>query len=103
MAKYYSVDEANALLPRLSRMLREIQVKMQELEPRRRRLEALGPKAKANGHLPEIERLAGEVEAIRKELQRALETFTELGVEVKDLQSGLLDFRTLRDGREVYL
>jgi hypothetical protein len=40
--------------------------------------------------------LAREIEALLREL-------AEIGVEVKDMNTGLVDFRTARDGEEVYL
>jgi hypothetical protein len=103
MPKYFTVDEANALLPRLRELVTALRLKVRELEPRRRRLEAAVRRARGNGHNVESETLAGEVDRLRKEIEAALGQIGDMGVEVKDVEQGLLDFRTLRDGREVYL
>src|SRR5438552_352919 len=103
MPKHFTVEEANALLPRLRELLSEVQARLRELEPLRHRLGALVRRARGNGHNPESETLAAEVQRLQKELQATLEQVHALGVEVKDLQRGLLDFPALRDGREVYL
>jgi hypothetical protein len=45
----------------------------------------------------------GELESMTGELQACLEQLDELGVVVKDLDTGLLDFPSVRDGEEVEL
>lgn len=40
---------------------------------------------------------------VAREIRALLEELGALGVEVKDPDQGLIDFRALRDGREVYL
>ena len=70
--------EAEALLPRVRPLLEDIQ----------RRKASYNRRASAP--------VAHELEALLTEV-------TELGVEVKDLDRGLIDFRTMRRGREVYL
>src|SRR4051812_1273888 len=40
---------------------------------------------------------------VARELEALLQEVTALGIEVKDLDRGLIDFRTMRRGREVYL
>lgn len=60
---------------------------------------------------PLVEDLRRRVEAFRRnpsdpvarEIRALLAELAELGVEVKDPDQGLIDFRTMRDGREVYL
>jgi hypothetical protein len=103
MPKYFTVDEANALVPRLTEILQEMRARLRELEPKRRELEAAGRRARGNGHNPESETIAAEVERLRRELQAGLNQINELGVEVKDLQQGLLDFPALREGRQICL
>ena len=60
---------------------------------------------------PLLEDLRRRVQAFRRnpsdpvarEIRALLEELAKLGVEVKDPDQGLIDFRTMRDGREVYL
>ena len=74
----FSRAEAEALLPQVRPLLEELQ--------RRRATYDTRPS-------PPVAR---EVEALLREL-------VELGVEVKDMDAGLVDFRTKRGGEEVYL
>lgn len=40
---------------------------------------------------------------VAREIEALLREVAELGIEVKDLDNGLIDFRAQRDGEEVYL
>lgn len=72
------------------------------------------------GELAEVERAAGRIAArnghgraagegiaaaggVVSELERCLKELEALGVEVRDVATGLLDFPALRDGEEVLL
>src|SRR5579884_816496 len=102
-AKLFTVEEARALVPRLRPMLRRLQQQRRELAEEQQALEHLTAAMRGNGHANEArrrEQRAGELAAgIRSGLRR----ITALGIEVKDLDSGLVDFPSLRDGRVVYL
>jgi hypothetical protein len=97
--------EAEALLPAIEPLLREIQALRAELEGYERQARELQARALGNGHVRTEEGRARIAEAtqIAKQIEARLERITERGVLVKDLDSGLIDFPTMRDGREVYL
>ena len=105
--RLFSVDEANALLPRIRRVLLHLQ------EGREKLLEAqaqLGERfhggPRANGHAnpdSEMSRLTNASEDAQSQIRAAADAIHELGAELKDPERGMVDFRTLRDGRVVYL
>jgi hypothetical protein len=101
--RYFTVEEARALVPRLRDMLLALQSEKRELDRELNELRRIAPLAFLNGSAQKLqaheERIATLVRAIREKV-RAVH---ELGVEVKDLDMGLVDFPSLRDGREVYL
>ena len=101
--RYFTVEEARALVPRLRDMLLALQSEKRELDRELNELRRIAPLAFLNGSAQKLqaheERTATLVRAIREKV-RAVH---ELGVEVKDLDMGLVDFPSLRDGREVYL
>jgi hypothetical protein len=74
----YTRAEAEALLPKVRPLLEDLQ----------RRIAAYRRRP--------TDPVAHEIEALMREI-------AELGVEVKDPDRGLVDFRTVRRGREVYL
>jgi hypothetical protein len=103
--RLYTLDEAEALLPSLIPILEAIRAAHQELT------EAVGDSTRleepiaSNGHvkaepLAEARQAQDRARAVLRE--RAAE-LNELGVELKDLSTGLIDFRARREGRIVYL
>ncbi len=103
--KFFTVEEANALLPEIEPLMRRLQRLGQDLAEVRRRLAARQWKARANGHiaLADLEgdtRLARELAA---DVQALVGRIQALGCEVKDLEMGLVDFPALRKGQPVYL
>jgi hypothetical protein len=85
MARYFTVSEANALLP----TVREIVERMVELRRRQDSSDATS----TNGGAPHS--------PLRAQIAACLEELDRLGVQVKDLDTGLVDFPSLRDGEEI--
>jgi hypothetical protein len=105
-ARYFTVNEANALLPQLRNILEMLQVKRRELQERQQALELIRRQAGENGHHlagEEFLRLKKEAEFILEEFNAEVKKIEALGCQLKDLDLGLIDFPTLRDGREVLL
>ena len=99
-ARFFTLDEANAILPRLNELLdqamqarRAIVEARPELWPVLKKSIGNGGSKKAGEMLPEFQRLEAAVSEIEK-----------LGVHLKDTDLGLVDFlHRLPDGTEVYL
>lgn len=96
--RHYTVEEANQALGRVSdclKRLREARAKLGDQSAR----EALAEAAPANGGGK-----AGKTVSIGfLELQAALSDLQEMEVVLRDVDRGLVDFPSIRDGREVYL
>jgi len=105
MARYFTLAEANSLLPRLRQWLTRMQAKKHRLDQVQEKLVELAIKAAGNGRLVEKELNAAEQEAERlaREVDKWVERISALGCEVKDVERGLVDFLARREGREVYL
>jgi len=94
----FTLDEANQRLPLVRAIVRDIVTLFQDLHDRRERLNDLRSQN------------SDEVEQMERDLERDIETLEsyvvelkQLGVALKDPLLGLVDFRTLADGREAYL
>jgi hypothetical protein len=105
MPEYFTRAEAEALLPRLEPILRELRDLRGQLREIEDQAGALQLKMLGDGHAHQGE-LAGLrqqaatlVEAINARVHR----INEWGVLVKDLEEGLIDFPSLRGGEEVFL
>jgi hypothetical protein len=97
-SKHYTLPEARALLPQVRHWL-------EQLESCQKRLhsldEAVGA-ALARGEDaggPAVNQLARAI----CELQEVLLQFQRRQIQIKDVRRGLIDFPSLREGREVFL
>ena len=98
-ARFFTVEEDNACLPRLRELLEEIQAVRQRVLASRPEVWPVLQKAIGNGG----SKKAGEVAFEFRRLERAVQAIKEMGCVLKDMDQGLVDFLTRRDGREVYL
>ena len=97
-ARHYTLEEASALLPRVAALVERMRVARNRLGDREAR-EALSEAGPTNGGgTPGRTVSEGFVE-----LRDSMMELRELEVVLRDLDRGLLDFPSLRDGAEVYL
>jgi hypothetical protein len=102
--KYFTLDEANKTLPLLSAILRDVTTLAHDLRERHRRLNRLlDADTLSPAHQEEMQVMRAEFERGQEQMRAYVEELEKLHVELKDYFSGLVDFRALRDGREVYL
>jgi hypothetical protein len=103
--KHFSVDEANKALPLVRaivtdivgqyRLVEDLQLRLSNvLKERRRPAEDL--------YSEELAQSKNELESEEDKLKTYIEELKNLGVELKS-EDGLCDFRSIMDGREVYL
>lgn len=105
MPQRFTLEEAEALLPKLIPLVAQMQELKQKYDSLIESLSATGATVQTNGnpaaHGQHASRQA--LEAVTTDLNAIVEEISSHGCEVKDLGLGLLDFRSLHDGREVYL
>jgi hypothetical protein len=102
--KFFTVDEANATLPLLRAILRDVTAlahELRERDQRRLRLESSGGSGAAFEE--EVQKIYDELERDQDRLREYVEELKALNVELKDFFTGLVDFPCWLDGREVYL
>lgn len=103
--KYFTPDQANAMLPLVRAIVRDISELAHGLRDRHTRLDRLTQEGVGKGLITqdqlEEEQAAWERDAER--LQECVTELTGLGVEMKDLFQGLVDFPGVKDGREICL
>jgi hypothetical protein len=97
-ARHYTLEEASELLPRVIEIIERMRVARNQLGDRAAR-DALTEAGPTNGG-----GTAGRtVSQGFLELRDSMIELRELEVVLRDLDRALLDFPSLRDGREVYL
>lgn len=98
-ARYYTAAEANALLPTLRPIVAGMLEARQRIVAAQPELWPVLEKAVGNGG----SKKAGAVLADFEKIQQAVKAIEGYGLQLKDLNTGLIDFLSQRDGREVWL
>ena len=104
--QHFTVAEANRRLPLVRAVVQDIVRLYGDVRERKERLDRLRSGRKRDGHDPHGEELEQVEEELQKDvgrLQAYVAELNELGAELKDPERGLIDFRSMMDGREVYL
>lgn len=103
MPRIFTLDEANALLPRLREILTELQEKKPAFDKLQPEMEEMARSAAGNGHLqhPETQEKRRRAESLAKRLEELVAELRGMGCELKGL--GLIDFPAEREGRSIYL
>lgn len=99
MPRYFTLQEANQILNTIRPLVDEIQaIRLKIIEKQPETWPAI-EKSVGNGGNRTLSRLIQDFEKLDAFVHRIL----EMGVQIKDINIGLLDFPALKDGREVYL
>ncbi len=102
--KLYTLEEANATLPLLRSILRDVTTMAADLRDRYERLVRLQKtEGMDNAHKEEVQQLIEDFERGQDKMREYEFELEKLSVELKDYDTGLIDFRHMKDGREVYL
>jgi len=97
--KYYTPREANEALTVVRPMLKELMQIGERIRVYQPEFWSVVQKSAGNGGNPALSKLLPDFDRLDALLHKIL----DMGIEVKDLTSGLIDFVALHDGREVYL
>jgi hypothetical protein len=98
-SRYFTLDEARATLPQVKALMEQVQVARREILRLRPDALPVIEQAALNGG----NRLMGELAVHAMQLEAGVKGIMALGVVLKDVDAGLVDFIGVRNGREVYL
>ncbi len=96
--RHFTVEEANALLPRVEPVLRQLRDAKELLTDEE--AHAVLTEASATNGGGDEGRQVGEAFL---EVRRLLGALQGAGIVIRDIDRGLIDFPALRDGAEIYL
>lgn len=99
MARYFTVEEANTMLEVIRPLMREILDIRQLIFQKQPEMVPVLNRLLDNGGNLAASQVALEIEQLHVLIGHLLAT----GVSLKDINSGLVDFLSQRDGRDVYL
>lgn len=105
--KYYTVAEANAALPLVRAIVRDIAELANALRERHLRMSSLneplrGPQP-VDFYQEEVQQMQADMDRDQERLQDYIQELSDLGIELKDPLTGLIDFPCWMGHREVYL
>jgi hypothetical protein len=107
MPRYFTLGEARAALPAVGRSIREAVQAKARYQEAEKVLQNLAQRILMMGGLcvdtASAEAWKTQYDSNAQTLKTAMERIEEIGILVKDLDIGLVDFPTLLHGEEVYL
>jgi hypothetical protein len=98
--RYFTVEEANRLIPQIQAMVEQLRQGRRRLRRHRPAAEAMAQKAGGNGGGSDA---GAYLSDYSQTFGRGLARLQAMGVLLKDIERGLIDFPHWREGREVYL
>jgi hypothetical protein len=107
MAKFFTLAQADSLLPEVERLIRSAVSLHEQHQAAESGLESVLHRITVSGgtllNPSEVVNLRNRAEALGSRLREVIAEIQSLGCQVKDLRLGLVDFPTLFKGREVLL
>ena len=104
--KIFSVEEADKFIPKLKQLLKELRGLRDEIESKKVEMDLLEIVGVVSRQASTEESMPKEMEDLNRlagEFNKRLEELEDIGCHVKDLDQGLVDFFSVRNGHLVYL
>ena len=104
--KIFSVEEANKFVPKLKQLLKTLRSLRDEIESKKVEmdlLEIVGTVARPGSAEESMPKEMGDLNRMAGDFNKRLEELEDIGCQVKDLDQGLVDFFSVRDGHLIYL
>ena len=98
--KHFTVEEANRLIPQMKVIIEQLRQGRHRLQKHRTTAEAISQQAGGNGGGSEA---GAYLSDYSQTFGHGLARLQAMGVLLKDVERGLIDFPHWREGREVYL
>ena len=106
MSRFYAIDEANAALPEVERILAALRDQRVELIALRDRVVAASPpddETPTPGVAEKIRLLRLGMQGLIDQMQAGVARLVEMDITLRDISSGLIDFPALVSGRPIWL
>lgn len=104
--RLFTVKEASDLIPWLEEKLKELALLYSRLRQAQSDYQDLLRRRNNNGHSSseeDIESARKDVSKFSGEIKSGMESILQEGILIRHIESGLVDFPSTKDGREVYL
>ena len=104
-ADQFTLEEANALVPWLQEKFLEMELRRQQYITAQKRFDEIVRDPAKDGSTPdpELAETAASVKTLAAQVEDMVQEILDKGIILRDVSSGLVDFPSQRDGREVFL
>ena len=104
-ADQFTLEEANALVPWLQEKFLEMELRRQQYVTAQKRFDEIVHDPAKDGSTPdpELTETAASVKTLAAQVEDMVQEILDKGIILRDVSSGLVDFPSQRDGREVFL
>ena len=101
----FTLDEANALVPWLQEKFLDLELRRQQYLAAQKRFDEIVHDPTKDGSTPDLElaEVAVSVKSLAARVEDTVQEILDRGIILRDVSSGLVDFPSQRDGREVFL
>ena len=101
----FTLEEANALVPWLQEKFLEMELRRQQYVTAQQRFDEIVHDPTKDGSTPdpELAEAAASVKALACQVEDMVQEILDKGIILRNVSSGLVDFPSQRDGREVFL
>ncbi len=101
----FTLDEANALVPWLQEKFLDLELRRQQYLATQKRFDEIVHDPTKDGSTPDLElaEVAASVKSLAARVEDTVQEILDRGIILRDVSSGLVDFPSQRDGREVFL
>jgi len=103
---YFTIDDANRVIPWLEERLQSMTSLNETIGRLRSDLGTLVQKRTSNGHGDTDEEVMSnykETDVATNKLRSLVKEISDAGIILRNIERGLIDFPSVREGREVYL
>lgn len=104
-ADQFTLEEANALVPWLQDKFLEMELRRQQYVTAQKRFDEIVHDPAKDGSTPdpELAETVASVKTLAAQVEDMVQEILDKGIILRDVSSGLVDFPSQRDGREVFL
>jgi hypothetical protein len=103
VARYYGIDEANARLTEVRPLLEQLRADRAAVADAQRALVAARATNGSDEHAQELARREDEMREVVRRMQREVARLDSWEIVLRDIESGLIDFPALANGRPIWL
>jgi len=101
--RYYNVSEVNSLIPDLQKQVASLKEAREGIALKRMQIERMKREQMKAASPDQFFAQEAEIEFMLITARQQIEHLTRQSIEIKDIDSGLVDFLALRNQQEVYL